>query len=79
MYIVIRYDEKQGVEKIIDIVENYEDMVHYQGVLFQKDSSLRIVSSTFTESVHGRCVPFATTGHYSYYVQYQKAVKEPSF
>ena len=76
MYIVIRYDEKQGVEKIIDVVE---DMLHYRATLLQKDSSLRLVSSTIDESVHGRCVPFATNGHYSYYVQYQKAVKEPSF
>ena len=79
MYIVIRYDHKHDIEKIVDVVGSYQDMVHYQTVLLERDPRLRQVQTISEDQISGRCVPIATGTHESYYIQYQTVVTKPSF
>ena len=79
MYVIIRFHVKEDVEHIVDVVESYEDLVHYCDVLLNHDLSLKRVQPLMTNLRVGRCVPIAFNEKHEYYVQYQVAVKEPSF
>ena len=79
MYVIIRYKVKEDVEQIVDVIDTYEDLVHYCEVLLQNDSSLKSVQPLMNNMRVGRCIPMAFSAKYGYYVQFHQFVKDPSF
>ncbi len=79
MYVIIRYRVKEDVEQIVDVVDTYEDVVHYCDMLLGHDLTLKRVQTLSAHTRAGRCVPVAHNDKYEYYVQYHTVVKEPSF
>lgn len=79
MYVIIRFNVRDDVEHIVDLVNSFEDLTNYCDVLTRNDPTLKRVQPLIQVTRAGRCVPMAFNKKYEYYIQYHPVVTEPSF
>ena len=79
MYIITRYDVKDDVEKIVDVVGSFEDLGAYITELMRQTPSLVLRPDTIPAFTRvGVLTPFASNDAVQYYFSRFNVVSKPS-
>ena len=78
---IISIKSYHGAEEIIDVVETYDDLLHYIKILLEKDTGIKpdydFECRSSIPTLYS--VPFAECNYSTYNVRKMEFVKEPSF
>jgi hypothetical protein len=79
MYIITRYDVKEDVEKIVDVVSTFEDLSVYITELLKQTPDLVLRPDTIPAFTRvGILTPFASNATVQYYFSRFNFVSKPS-
>jgi hypothetical protein len=78
---IISLKSYQGDENILDVVETYDDLLHYIKILLEKNTELKYIDEFDYRSriPDYYSIPFAEFNYNTYNVRKMEFVKEPSF